>query len=63
MVAALLFFLPSRPEGDYLISSDARGYPLLGFGVVVLLFGIVTVGHRTGDAPPGRPRPILRTDR
>ncbi len=42
-VAALAYTLVPRPEGDYLISADLNGYLLLGFGLALLLFAIVTV--------------------
>lgn len=42
-VAVLAYALVPRPEGDYLISADAQGYVLLGLGLVLLLFGIVTL--------------------
>ncbi|WP_309646973.1 hypothetical protein [Nocardioides sp.] len=32
-----------RPEGDYVISADAQGYALLGFGVAVLIFSLATL--------------------
>jgi len=32
-----------RPEGDYLVAADARGYVLLGAGVVVLMYSLLTV--------------------
>jgi hypothetical protein len=42
-VAALALLAGSRPEGDYLVAGDARGWLLLAAGVVVLLGGIVGV--------------------
>ncbi len=39
----LAYTLVPRPEGDYLISADLNGYLLLGFGLALLLFAIVTV--------------------
>ncbi|MDQ4051503.1 MAG: DUF6113 family protein [Actinomycetota bacterium] len=45
VVAALA--LP-RPEGDFVIAGDVNGYVLLGFGLVLLVAGLVTL-------PPPRP--------
>ncbi|MDO9456209.1 hypothetical protein [Nocardioides sp.] len=42
-VAVLAYALLPRASGGYLIGSDARGYTLLVFGLVLMLFGIVTV--------------------
>lgn len=39
-----------RPEGDYLVSSDASGYLLLATGVVVLAAGFVGLVPRSGSA-------------
>lgn len=38
MVAVLA---PERPEGDYLVAANARGYVLLGAAVAVLVSGMV----------------------
>lgn len=51
-VAVLWRGTTQRPEGDYLVSSDASGYALLIAGMVVLaagFVGLVRRGHRTGD--------------
>lgn len=45
--AVAVLALP-RPEGDYLIAGDVSGYGLLGFGLVLLVAGLVTL-------PPPRP--------
>ncbi len=50
-VGALAYTLVPRPEGDYLVSSDVHGYVLLGFGLALLLFGIVTVRPLRHDDP------------
>lgn len=42
-----------RPEGDYLVSSDASGYLLLLAGMVVLVGGFVGLVRR--DRPDGDP--------
>lgn len=34
---------PSRPEGDYAISSNAQGYALLASALVALVFSLVTL--------------------
>lgn len=31
-----------RPEGDYLVAADAHGYALLGFGLALLMFSIIS---------------------
>ena len=49
-VAAVLALSPERPEGDYLLALDARGYALLGVGVGVLVGGLV--GLRPAAPPP-----------
>lgn len=43
-----------RREGDYLVSSDWRGYTLLGAALVVLVLGIATL-PRPGGARRSRP--------
>lgn len=40
------FLVPSRPEGDYVIASDAQGYALLGLGVVLLTASIIRLPRR-----------------
>jgi hypothetical protein len=40
-----------RAEGDYLVSSDWRGYTLLGFGMVLLVTGLATLPRPRGRAP------------
>jgi hypothetical protein len=47
-VAVLALLTSSRPEGDYLVASNLNGYLLLGFGLVVLLGGIVGLRARPG---------------
>ena len=42
-VGVLMVALLGRPEGDYVISSTARGYGLLGLGLVLLMLVVVTV--------------------
>jgi hypothetical protein len=45
--ATVGFLSVPRPEGDYLISSDANGYLLLGLGVVVLVVSFATLPRPT----------------
>jgi hypothetical protein len=35
--------VPTRPEGDYLVSSSGRGYLLLALALAVLLVAVVTL--------------------
>lgn len=42
-----------RPEGDYLIASNGFGYTLLGTGMAIVAFGIITV-RPTRAMPPER---------
>ena len=48
-----LYFSNPRPEGDYLVAGDGSGYALLGTGMAIVAFGIVTVR-------PPRPAPRER---
>lgn len=41
--AVLAYALVPRDAGGYLIGADTRGYVLLGLGMVLMLYGIVTV--------------------
>jgi hypothetical protein len=58
-IAVLAYALVPRGAGGYLIGSDPRGYLLLGFGLALMLVGIITVR-------PLRPRrpvePVETTD-
>ncbi|NYI46204.1 hypothetical protein BJ993_003284 [Nocardioides aromaticivorans] len=52
-VVVLLQATTERPEGDYLVSSDASGYALLLVGTVVLaggFVGLVRRGRPAGDS-------------
>lgn len=42
-IAAVYYASQSRRAGGYLVSSDARGYLLLAFGVLLLLFCTTTL--------------------
>lgn len=57
-IGVVLVALAGRGEGDYVISSDARGWLLIGFGFVVLVTAIlwarpIRVRHDSG--PLGGP--------
>ena len=52
-LAVVFYASRPRPEGDYLVAADARGYTLLGLGVVLLLFCTTTL--RSPARPPSRP--------
>jgi hypothetical protein len=56
-IAVLAYVLVPRAGGGYLIGSDARGYLLLGFGLVLLLVAIVTVRPLRPPAEPADPAP------
>lgn len=51
------YVLLPQPAGDYLVSSDVRGYVLLVLGLLLLLFAVITLGPprranaTAGDAP------------
>jgi hypothetical protein len=49
-VLVLLGVLPGRPEGDYALASDPKGFSLLGAGFVLLGVGVVSLalGRRRG---------------
>lgn len=49
-VVVLWLATTKRPEGDYLVSSDASGYALLVAGMVVLAAGFVGLVRRTRPA-------------
>lgn len=49
-LVVLGYFLLGRPEGDYVIASDLRGYGLLVTGLVMVVVAIVSLG-----APRRRP--------
>ena len=42
-----------RPEGDYLLSTDVRGYLVLGLGLLAMVLGVATLPRPTRT----RPRP------
>lgn len=49
--AAAVGLAVERPEGDFLVQQSVRGYTFLGFGVVVLLGGVVGLRrHPSHDA-------------
>ncbi|MDN7122811.1 hypothetical protein INN71_15580 [Nocardioides sp. ChNu-153] len=53
-VAPVLLALRTRPEGDYLIQGNGRGYTLLGLTFAVALVGVVVLaaGGRVRRTPP-----------
>jgi hypothetical protein len=48
-LTTVLVAVSGRGEGDYVVSSDARGWWLIGFGLVVLVTGLLW-----GRTPRGR---------
>ncbi len=44
-----------RGEGDFLIAGDVSGYTLLGFGVVLVVAGFVTLPPPRNNAPSDPP--------
>lgn len=51
-IAMLGVTLLPRSGGGYLIASDLEGYTLLGFGLVLMIVGIVTVRPLRPPPPP-----------
>ena len=43
---AAAYFLLARPEGDFVVGSDARGYAFLGLGLLLLSYTVATVPPR-----------------
>jgi hypothetical protein len=54
-VLASAYFLLARPEGDFVVASDAIGYTFLGLGLLVLVLAVVSVPPRR--RLPGGPGP------
>lgn len=54
----LVLAVAGRPEGDYVVASDAYGWALIGSGFVVLVMGIVWGQARRQRE---RPRPVARS--
>ena len=52
-IAAAAYFLLTRPEGDFVVASDALGYTFLGLALLVLARAVATA------APRGRTRPTM----
>jgi hypothetical protein len=42
-LVVLAVVVPGRPEGDYALAGDVRGYALMAAGFVLLLLGIVAL--------------------
>jgi hypothetical protein len=51
-VAGAGYFVLARPEGDFVVGSDAIGYAFLALGLVVVVLGLATVPPRP-RLPPG----------
>lgn len=52
-LGVVLYLSNPRPEGDYLVASDLDGYLLLGSGLVLVAFSIITVRPlRPRRSPP-----------
>jgi hypothetical protein len=45
------YFLLARPEGDFVVGSDAIGYSFLALGLVVVVIGVATIAPRTPIPP------------
>ena len=50
-LAVVLYVSRPRPEGDYLVAADTRGYLLLGTGMVAVAVAVVTLRPRSNTAP------------
>ena len=49
-LAALVYVLIGRPEGDYVVAGDLRGYLLLATGLALVVVGLVSwAGGRGSD--------------
>ncbi|MFW6775816.1 hypothetical protein ACOACO_16145 [Nocardioides sp. CPCC 205120] len=57
-VAPVLLALRTRPEGDYLVAGDVRGYALLAVTFLVALVGVVVLatGGAVRRTPPADAR-------
>lgn len=58
-VGLLLWVVPTRAEGDFVISANGTGLTLLALGFVVLTFALATLprpGRRSPGASPPPPR-------
>jgi hypothetical protein len=54
-VAASGYFLLARPEGDFVVGSNAIGYTFLGLGFVVVVLAIGTAAPRRRLPPEAGP--------
>jgi hypothetical protein len=53
-IAASGYFLLARPEGDFVVGSNAIGYTFLGLGLVVVVLAVGTAAPRRRLPPePG----------
>ena len=50
LTGLFVYAAQARPEGDYLVGADPRGYGLLLVAVVVLIGAVVSVPHRRFNA-------------
>ncbi|MDQ1106704.1 DUF6113 family protein [Nocardioides zeae] len=58
--AMLLVVLEGRPEGDFAVADDGKGYAILVLGFLVALAGVVALAggldRRPAGERPGRPK-------
>lgn len=50
-LGVVFYFSNPRPEGDYLVASDAFGYTLLGTGMAIVAFAIITLRAPRAPSP------------
>jgi hypothetical protein len=46
--------IAGRPEGDYAVASDVRGYTLMAASLAVLVLGVTALGAPRPGGSPGR---------
>lgn len=51
-LAPVIAFMIPRPEGDYLIAADVRGFALLGLAMVLMTTATVTIPRRSPRSGP-----------
>ncbi len=47
--------ITGRPEGDYAIASDLRGYLLMAVSLAVIVIGLTSLASRDSPSSPGPP--------